>query len=413
MSTVSRKTEKAVLVLCAYPTRKALIEGIDADTRLLLHWVDPRTSVHAQMRAVQKIIDSARARVGGVIGIDDFASAMAVALSDHMGFPSPPLLAVYQAQHKALFAQHAAACSPHYPPTTVIRSAADIPQKASLYPAFVKPAAGSLSAHSFLVEAPEALRRKYEEVAPLKRPDVHWRQELYGPLMKADDPPLTCFLVQPFLRLPQYTVDGYVFKKDVHVVGVTASVFDRAGHSFERFDFPADLEQNADAELKQVIQALITRLGYDHGCFNIEFFVTEDAHVVPIEFNTRLAFQFVPLFAARYGNNYLAEACRLALGQEPRLDPIASPRMSSSCVLRVYEDREVVSVPDEEELRRLTGEELALSVRVLVRPGTRLSDYKQDAYSFRYAIVNIEYADEAEREEKIERIKDRLKFVLR
>ncbi len=413
MNEMSRKTEKAVLVLCAYPSRKTLIERVDADVSLLLHWVDPKAPVCAQMEAVQETIDGANSRVGGIIGIDDFASAVASAVSNRLGLLAPPLVALYQAQHKALFARHAAACAPHYPPTRVIRSTADVPQAAGLYPAFVKPAAGSLSAHSFLTKTPEALRKKYEEVMALKRPDVRWRQELYGPLMKLDDPPLTCLLLQPFLYLPQYTVDGYVFGKEVHCVGVTASVFDRAGHSFERFDFPANLREEAYAELERVIRALIARLGYDHGCFNVEFFVTEDGHVVPIEFNTRLAFQFVPLFTARYTNNYFVEACRLALGKRPRLDPIPSPRMASSCVLRVYEDRAVVSVPSEEELRRLTDEGLALSIRVLVRPGTRLSDYKQDAYSFRYAIVNVEYKDEAEREEKIKRINEKLNLVLR
>jgi biotin carboxylase len=407
------KIRKAVLVLFSDPSRKALIDKIDSDTHLLLHRVDPTDSVRKQIESLEKRARNVQLHVGGVVGINDFASAVAVAVNNELGFTAPALHSVYQAQHKALFAQHAAACNPHYPPTRVIQSEADIPEEESWYPVFIKPAAGSLSAYSFLMENPEELKKKYREVASLRRADVRWREELFGHLIKPDDPAFSCFLLQPFLHYPQYTVDGYVFRGRVYLVGVTASVFDQAGHSFERFDFPAYLEESTKRELKQVVERLIARLEYDNSCFNVEFFVTDDGHVILIEFNTRLAFQFVPLFTARYANNYFIEVCRLAWGEEPRLESNSAPQMASSCVLRIYENKEVTSVPDQEEIHKLINEGLAYSVRVLIGPGTQLADYKQDAYSFRYAIFNIVYKDEQEMVMKIREVKKRLRFGFR
>jgi len=138
-----------------------------------------------------------------------------------------------------------------------------------------------------------------------------------------------------------------------------------------------------------VVTQLINRIGYDNSCFNIEFFVTSKGQVVLIEFNTSVAFQFVALFKARYVNNYLIEACRLALGEQPHLDAISHPQMASSCVLRVYEDKWVDKVPSAGEVQALIDAGLVHSARILAQPGTRLSDYKQDAYSFRYALFNI------------------------
>jgi biotin carboxylase len=407
------KTGKAVLVLYTDPSRKALVDEIDSDVHLLLHRVDPTDSVCKQVESLEKKASNEQLHVGGVVGINDFASAVAVAVNNKLGFTAPSLYSVCQAQHKALFAQHAAVCNPHYPPTRVIQSEADVPEEESWYPVFVKPAAGSLSAYSFLVENPEELKKKYREVTALRRADVCWREELFGHLMKPGEPALSSFLLQPFLHFPQYTVDGYVSKGRVYLVGVTASVFDEAGHSFERFDFPAYLEESTKRELEQVVERLIARLEYDNSCFNVEFFVTDDGHVILIEFNTRLAFQFVPLFTAQYANNYFVEVCRLALGEEPRLELNSVLQMASSCVLRVYENKEVISVPGREEIHKLVNEGLVRSVRVLVEPGTRLSDYKQDAYSFRYAIINIVYKDEKEMVMKLREVKKRLRFVLK
>jgi len=407
------KSNKTVLVLYSDPHRRTLIESMNGALPLCFFRVDPQAPVRDQLEALETLARHGQNHIGGVVGINDFAGALAAAAGDHLGFTTPSPCATYQAQHKALFMQHAAACNPHYPPTRIIRSEEDIPIASTWYPAFIKPAASSLSACSFLAKDPHTLKERYRAVRDLKRADVTWRQALYRPLIKADDPPLSAFLLQPFLQFPQYTLDGYVHHGQVALVGITASIFDRPGHSFERFDFPAHLEEDTQAELRKVAEDLVASLGFDNGSFNVEFFVTEAGHIIVIEFNIRIAFQFVALFTARYAENYLTEVCKLALGETPSLTALPAPQSASSCVLRVYEDKTVIGTPSEEEIAALARHGLVHSVRLLAEPGKRLCEYKQDTYSFRYALFNILYQDKAERDEKIKRIKDHLHFVFK
>jgi hypothetical protein len=215
------------------------------------------------------------------------------------------------------------------------------------------------------------------------------------------------------LRYPQYTADGFVAGGKVTWVGVTASVFDNAGHSFERFDFPAILSDKTMRELQQVGECLVSRLFFDNSFFNIEFFVTNRGHISIIEFNSRLAFQFVSLFAAAYKNNYLIENCMLAMGREPALFPVERPLMASSCVLRRPDSALVETIPRPDEIKSVIENGLASSVRIIVEEGKHLDDYKQDEYSYRYAIVNIVGNDQQDILGKQAEVKNRLRFVFK
>lgn len=409
-------SRRTVLVLYSDPSRKALIENSAAQNnafQLLLQRVNPATSVGKQLAEIREHLDDSDRNIQAITGTNDFASALASAICQERDFPGPCLDSVYQAQHKTLFARHAATVSSHFPSTKLVLSKADLAGKNGWYPGFIKPAAGSLSDAAFLVKSPEHLQGKYKQVANGQRVDVRWREELFNSLIRPNDPALSAFLLQPYLSCPQYTVDGYVFEGEVHWIGVTASIFDHAGHSFERFDFPANLDQNTSSELEQEVENLIDRIGYDSGCFNVEFFVTPDGHVALIEFNTRQAFQFVPLFTTRYDMDYFIESCRLALGEKPIMALCSNPQTASSCVLRVYQDAQVVSIPSSADIQAIIEDEIAHSVRVMVQPGRRLSDIKQDEYSYRYAIINIIGSDRSEINEKLAIAKERLKFVFK
>ena len=270
--------------------------------------------------------------------------------------------------------------------------------------------AGSLSYAAFQVENPQQATEKYAHVANQQRADVSWRNELFKPIIHPKDPVLSAFLFQPLLPWPQYTADGYVFDGKIYWVGITTSVFDEAGHSFTRFDFPANLLEDTVNELKQDSETVIEHIGYDNACFNIEFFVSPEEHIAFIEFNTRQSFQFVPLFTAKYANNYFFESCRLALGEKPDLEPVSNPQKACSCVLRLYEDTEVLSIPSRADCQAIIDAGLAHSIRLMAQPGHRLSDYKQDEYSFRYAIINIIGDNKEYISKKLAIIKKRLTF---
>lgn len=404
------------LVLYSDPSREAIIQSFNRQNsavNMIPHRVDSKRSVSKQFKAAMNFIANPERDITGIIGTNDFASALAAAVSEEMGFTTPSLQSIYQAQHKVLFAGHAAACSTHFQPTCILTCTADIPQDSSWYPGFIKPAAGSLSDRAHMVKNPADLREKYREASRGHPADVRWREELFQPVIAPDDPPFSAFLLQPFYTFPQYTGDAYRFNGTLYWVGITASIFDAAGHSFERFDFPADIPAAARAELDDITRKITQRIGYGNGCLNVEFFITEGDHIALIELNTRQSLQFVPLFAARYTSDYLTEACRLALGDAPQINPIPNSQRASSCVLRMYADAKVVKVPTQGEIESVISNGLARSVRVLVQPGARLSDYKQDEYSYRYALINIMGKDTQEIQTKLDIVKNQISFLFR
>ncbi|MFW5714127.1 MAG: ATP-grasp domain-containing protein [Brevefilum sp.] len=406
--------QKTVLVLYGDPSRKVLLQQYntsDLPFQINPHHVDPALSIGDQLAGIRERINDSSLPVEGTTVTSEFTSVLAAIINAEAGFNGPSLRSVYHAQNKALFAQHAAFCNPHFPPTKILASGEDVPQGQKWYPGFMKPAAGSLSNAAYQVDNPTDALEKYTRAASLSRTDVLWREAIFQPVVQAGDPALSSFMLQPFQDFPQYTVDGYVFDGQVHWVGITESVFDQAGHSFERFDFPANLAKNTTDELHQVIERVINRINYDMGFFNVEFFVNDEGHIILIEFNTRLAFQFIPLYAARYRNNIFIESCRLTLGEAPQLEPITAEQMASSCVLRLYHDAKVFKTPTRTECQSVIEEGLADSVRVIPQAGKRLSDYKQDQYSFRYAIINIRGKDRVEIDKKLAEVKNRLTFV--
>ena len=79
----------------------------------------------------------------------------------------------------------------------------------------------------------------------------------------------------------------------------------------------------------------------------------------------------------------------LALGRKPDLTVKDVPKQASSFPLRVPYDCLVTHVPSATEIAQLQKTFDVTRIELLVEEGKKLSDYWQDAYSFRYALVDI------------------------
>jgi hypothetical protein len=174
----------------------------------------------------------------------------------------------------------------------------------------------------------------------------------------------------------------------VTTIGVTDSLKYPGTLSFESFVYPSALSPGCLAELSDVAERVLPRLGFDGGFFNIELFVPEDGPAQIIEVNARIASQFAPLVQAVHGRSTYDALFELALGEDPRWQPGPPHGVGVSYCLRVFEDGLVEAVPDPEP-----------DLEVLVRPGLYLSEQGvNDAQSYRLAIL---YGVEASREEAV------------
>ncbi len=329
-----------------------------------------------------------------------------------MGKPGPAPEALYIAQHKAIFARIARDINRHYPDTVVLEKEQVIRVDGKLFPAFIRLAKGSLSMHSYMVNCKEELKEILPKLFHIKRPLLVWSRSFYEQFAQASDPPIECFLLQPFLNFRQYTVDAYVFRGRMRILGITESIYTLDRRSFQRFDFPGDLPPSAMHELHAMLVRLVERLQFDNAGFDVEFFLTPDNHIILIEFNTRLSLQFVPLIYQWYEISALEVMSLICIVIEPQLIPRSLQLLASSCVLRSFEDKKVVRVPTRQEIIALKKSGHIEFMRVLVDPGYKLSDHEQDSYSYRYALVDVLGHTRQEIFGKLEFVKHQLHFEL-
>ncbi|MBI4080519.1 MAG: ATP-grasp domain-containing protein [Candidatus Levybacteria bacterium] len=356
--------------------------------------------------------------VDGVIGDQDDTSILASLAAKKLGLIGPDPQAIFRAQHKAYFSVFAAKANNYFPPTYVlnpsVRKFPDLP-----FPGFEKPSKGSLSRFAYMVRTPKELRKRLDAIERAPRKYLRWFDTFFHSQYEADKHvkkpyiPINTLLYQPLLSFDQYTVDGLVQHGKITILGYTKSDYSEDRKSFVSFNFPSELSKNLNDEVQEVLKKLLQLLGYDNAGFNLEFFVTDRDHMIIIEFNTRLSGQFIPLMQQWYKSNNLDFAIQIALGNKPIIQSRKEKKLASSFPLRIHRDFLVEYIPDEKYYKRLKEKFDILEIRIMVDQGKKLSDYPQDGYSFRYAIVDIAGKTKQEIHDKLELVKMNLGIVFR
>lgn len=354
-------------------------------------------------------------RLSGVLGTGDYPSCfLASAIAERLGLPAPPLRDIVLMGHKYYSRQiHAVAipeATPTYEPLDPRRPQLDLLS----FPVFVKPVKGCTSAWAHLVRHPGELRR-------ILRFDTATRLRLLATLRPYQQlltrhgdggVPAHWFIAEQPLVGEQVTVDGFVQDGHVTVQGVVDSVMFPGTNSFRRFDYPSRLPAPVQARMEVLTRRLITATKLDHTCFNVEF-CYDPAHdtVHVIELNPRMSYQFSDLYRMVDGTSTYAIQLDLATGRKVYWHPGAGRyRMATSFVLRRFGNARVTRVPHDQDIVRLRECFPGATVMVLVAAGELLSDIRQDVGSFRYAIVNLGGADDADLDTRWETARTLLPF---
>jgi hypothetical protein len=222
----------------------------------------------------------------------------------------------------------------------------------------------------------------------------------------------TCLLQEALLQGVQVSLEGYVFDKQVHVMGVVDAVMFPGTLSFKRWQYPSRLKQDVLNRMRDIATRFFTGIGYDNALFNMElFYDIETDSIGIIEINPKIASQFPKLFEKVDGFSTYKTLLEVAMGQEPNtLHRKGKYAVSASCVLRIFEDQKVHAVPDEKQINSVAEKFPDTQVQIYARPGKKLSDEVQDAISFRYGLIDLGAQSESELEEKFEACKQMLKF---
>lgn len=413
MNTKRHFTERPkILAIIESPSQQVYFQYDQNNFDWQFYLFDPAKTYSDQMDEILTIWYSSRNSPQGVLGITDEPSLLAALLAQRLGLPGNNPTTIYRIQHKALFTTFMSQYSPYVPETYIINSPSDIPQHMT-YPAFLRPVKGSLSMHAYRINSPDDLAILLPEVFAQQRPLLSWTEQFEQEFAGKTDPSIRSFLMQPYLDYPQFTVDGYVYGNDISVLGITSSVYTSDRTSFARFDYPSEIAPSVKKELIALLNELLPNLGYKNSGFNMEFFITHDNHIIVIELNTRLSVQFVPLMREQYNHTNIYAMARISMGLKPDMKIIHPMKYASSCVLRTNTDKYVYAVPPEAQIQTLITQGYITNIRILVTPGSRLSDYEQDSYSYRYALLDIAGNTPREIHEKLEYATRILSFDLR
>jgi hypothetical protein len=349
-------------------------------------------------------------KIDAVIGSTDKTSIIASLIATERKCIGPSSLSILKAQDKAICTEIFKNIVPDFPPFCVITSS-NLNQCAISFPAFMKPVKGALSKKAYKITRNEELEEHFLTANLNNDPYIIWYQEAFTHIIPENDIHLNSFILQPYLQAPQFTVDAYVFKKNVFIIGITKSVMTPNGMSFARFEHPAVFESGIKTKLHTILEKVVEALDFDNSFFNLEFFVKDNA-IIPIEFNTRIAHQFIPLFQAWYNEDIYEQMVRLALGNTLYLTQKSDPLMATSFVLRTTRDKYITYIPTQEEISTFENQYGLLSFIPLGETGKKLSELPQDAYSFRYAIVNIAGHTQEELNEKFELVSKHCPIIL-
>jgi hypothetical protein len=334
-------------------------------------------------------------------------------IAERLGLAGPKLERVLRCEHKYYSRLSQQALVPAATPPFRIVPPGDFNAGVAFdlpFPVFLKPVKSCFSINAERVASLPELRR----IAETNRmPEGFLRP--FNDLLRAHtnyEFDASCLLAESLLEGMQVSLEGYVFRGQVHPLGIIDALMFPGTISFERFVYPSRLPAEVQARMWQIAQDFISGIGYDNALFNMELIynpATGDIHI--IEVNPKIASQFTDLFEKVDGTSSYTPLLQIALGEEPTFNHgQGSFKLAASCVLRGFTDQRVRRVPPAEEIAELTRKFPDARIEISVAEGQMLSDIMQDGKSFRYGLVNIGANSEEELNDKLESCKNSLHF---
>lgn len=209
------------------------------------------------------------------------------------------------------------------------------------------------------------------------------------------------------------TVEGFRLGDEVVVYGLFDSVPYPDTPSFLRFEYPSQVPEHLQDQMRTVCERVVRQVDLDHSTFNVEFFWDDDG-VTVLEVNPRHSQSHAPLLYDVDGLANHALMLDLALEQPPRVPRGEGPyECAAKWFLRVFrEDGVLARVPTEPEVRAIEDRIEGTRIKLLVSTGDRLSEqHDQDSYSYKLAEVFVGAADSDQLRARYEQCVDALQFA--
>ncbi len=345
------------------------------------------------------------AKIGldGILTSDEqFGPVVASLLGERLGLPSTPLGAVLTAQHKyyarRAFEQSMPECNPRFGliPRD-FRSSLEMPLA---FPFFVKPVKAAFSVLARRVDSFEALDR-HARFSWFEQAIIERLVKPFGDVMRAH----SNYDVEPFSMLAeeivdgaQVTVNGFVRRGEVTMLGVVDSIMYPGTDQFQRFQYPSMLAPEKQSTAEEVARRALAAIGFTHGMFNVELrLCATTGHAKVIEINPRAAGQFYDIFERVDGYNLFDALVALQVGEAPVIGRRKGrDAFAASFVLRDLSGAGLGHWPGRGEIDRLRARHPGARIMVYPKRGADLRREMKWLGSYRYGVVNTGARSQAE-----------------
>lgn len=320
------------------------------------------------------------------------SSCLAPVLAAELGIPGPSLQSVLKCEHKywARVEQQKVVpeCVPEFDALDPFDPAAADKLRLD-FPIWLKPVKGFSSLLGFRIEnrneLEQSLAELREHIGELGRP--------FDECLRHADVPEEVngvggrhAIAETIMSGRQFAPEGYVLDGEVQIHGLFDMMLGQDGKSVAGLRYPADLPSDLEEQCVEVCRKVLAQVGFDNGCFNVEFLWDEEARKLwLIEVNTRISQSHCELFRMVNGMSNHEIAVSVGLGHPPHLPPPVVGRVAAKFVLTKLDDAVVTRVPSAAELEEL-GEKFDALIEPMVEEGEQLSEIRgQPVYCFNVA----------------------------
>jgi hypothetical protein len=417
------RVKKNIYVLGLLDWQRKELETIrDADQYRFISLLTPK-EVRGQHAGFDELLGRARSQLtsgeppDAIVCHWDFpSSCLAPILSREFGLPAPSLESVLRCEHKywARLQQRQAApeCVPVFQTFDPFDSNGADQLEIDL-PIWLKPIKSFSSHLGFHIETREELEKALAEM----REHINELGALFDECLAHADLPSEiegiggCHAIaEAIIRGDQFAPEGYVRNGKVRIHGFFDMMLGQGGQTVQGLRYPARLTPDIEQRSADVCRRIIERVGFNDGCFNVEFLWNKETDKLwVIEVNTRISQSHSEMFRRVNGMSNHEIAVSVALGQEPRFSGNkGDSKIAAKFYLTKEKDAKVTREPLPEELEALSREFGAL-VEFEAHEGDQLSELPdQPVYCYNVGWAWIGAQSEAELWDRYQALVERL-----
>lgn len=391
--------------------------------------LDSAEVVNQDQYEIDDLLDKARAilnsfdRVDGIVCHWDFpVSSMHSILCAEYGVPGPELSSLLKCEHKYWSRIEQRKIVPDNTPNFCAVNPFDDDALAKVtldFPFWVKPIKGYGSMLGFKItneqDFHDAMAESRSVIKSLGDPfnNILSRVSLPEELENIDG---NWMIAEQYITGREFAPEGFVQNGKCHIHGMIDMVIGSNGKSFERYEYPSTVPAAVQERARDVSATLMENIGFNNGCFNIEYFWDQQTDGLwVVEINPRISQSHSYLFEKVKGLSNHEVAIKIALGETPHFDEDKGPfNRAAKFLHRRYDKTNLVAtrVPDENDIQVFQQNfQPDTVVHPRLQPGVELAQMKeQDPYSYVIADILIAAQSQDELEQKYREAAEHLPF---